>query len=75
MKKNEELLKMKMKKLISPDEIHMMRINKRMRYIMDGNKYNKIKEEKFQSNRKDYFKKYIVRRINQFYGKTENEKK
>ena len=75
LKKNEELLKMKMKKLISPDEIHMMRINKRMRYIMDGNKYNKIKEEKFQSNRKDYFKKYIVRRINQFYGKTENEKK
>ena len=72
LKKNEALLKMKMKNLISPQEIHLMRVNRRLRYIMDGNKYNKIKEEKFKSSRKYYFEKNIVNRINYFYGKTEN---
>ena len=75
LKKNEELLKIKMKKLISPEEIRFMRINKRLRFSMDINKYNAFKEEKFKSKWKNYFKKNISNRINFFYGKTETEKK
>ena len=71
MKKNEILLKMRMKKFISPDEINLMRINRRLNYFMDRNKYNQIKEEKFKSNRKNYFKKNIMDRMCFFYGKIE----
>ena len=74
-KKNEALLKIKMKKLITPEEIHFMRMNQRLRYAMDINKYNKYKEEKFKTKWKEYFKKNISNRINFFYGKGENEKK
>ena len=71
LKKNEIFLKMRMKKLISPDEINLMRINRRLNYFMDRNKYNQIKEEKFKSNRKHYFKKNIMDRMCFFYGKIE----
>ena len=74
LKKKETLLKMRMKKLISPEEICLMRINRKNRklnYFMDRNKYNQIKEEKFKTNWKYYFKKNIMNRINFFYGKTE----
>ena len=71
LKKNETLLKMKLKKLISPEEIQKMRINRRMNYLMDRNKYNKIKEEKFETYRNHYYKNTIMNRINFFYGKIE----
>ena len=71
LKKNENLLKMKLKKLISPEEIQKMRINRRMNYLMDRNKYNKIKEEKFETYRNHYYKNTIMNRINFFYGKIE----
>ena len=74
-KKNEELLKMKMRNLISPEQIHFMRMHRNLRYVTDRNNINKFKEEKFKSSRKDYFKKIITNRINYFYGKTEAEKK
>ena len=71
LKKNEVLLKMKLKKLIKPDEIQMMRMRK-LNYFVDRNKYNKVKEEKFETNRNHYYKKTIMKRINFFYG--ENDK-
>jgi len=74
-KKNEALLKMKMKNIVSPEEIQFMRMNRKMRFVMDGNKYTKVKEEKFKSTFKHYFKRNIVNRINYFYGKVEAEKK
>ena len=70
MKKNEALLKMKLKKLITPDEIQMMR-NRKLNYFMDRNKYNKVKEEKFETHRNHYYKKTIMKRMNFFYGKTD----
>ena len=74
-KKHEELLKMKIRNLISPDQIRFMRMNRNSRYVDDINNFNKFKEEKFKLIRKDYFKKNITNRINYFYGKTEAEKK
>ena len=74
-KKNEVLQKLKIRKIISPEEIQFMRMNRKMRFVMDGNKYNKVKEEKFKSTWKNYFKRNIVNRINFFYGKAETEKK
>ena len=74
-KKHEELLKMKIRNLISPDQIRFMRMNRNSRYVDDINNFNKFKEEKFKLIRKDYFKKNITNRINYFYGKTESEKK
>ena len=71
LKKNEALLKMKLKKLITPDEIQMMRMNRRLNYFMDRNKYNKMKGEKFETHRKHYYKKTIMNRMNFFYGKIE----
>ena len=71
LKRNEALLKLKMKKLVSPEEINLMKINRRINHVMDGNKYNRIKEEKFKYNRKHYYKKTIVNRMNFFYGKTD----
>ena len=68
LKKNEALLKMKLKKFITPDEIQMMR-NRKLNYYIDRNKYNKVKEEKFETNRNHYYKKTIMKRINFFYGK------
>ena len=59
-KKNEVLQKLKIRKIISPEEIQFMRMNRKMRFVMDGNKYNKIKEEKFKSTWKNYFKRNIV---------------
>ena len=70
LKKNEVLLKMKLKKLIKPDEIQMMRMRK-LNYFVDRNKYNKVKEEKFETNRNHYYKKTIMKRINFFYGKND----
>ena len=61
-------IKIKLKKFYSPQEINFMRMSKKMRYVMDGNKYNKIKGEKFKINRNDYFEKNIKNRINFFYG-------
>ena len=74
-KKNEFVLKMKKKKMISPQEINLMRINRKMRFASDGNKSKRIKEEKFNFQRNNYFKKNIFNRIQFFYGKTESEKK
>ena len=74
-KKHEELLKMKIRNLISPDQIRFMRMNRNSRYVDDINNFNKFKEEKFKLIRKDYFKKNITNRINYFYRKTEAEKK
>ena len=42
---------------------------------VDGNKSKRIKEEKFNFQRNNYFKKNIFNRIQFFYGKTESEKK
>ena len=61
---------MKLKKLIKPDEIQMMRMRK-LNYFVDRNKYNKVKEEKFETNRNHYYKKTIMKRINFFYGKND----
>ena len=62
--------KMRLKKFYSPHQINFMRMNQKMRQVMDINKYNIIKEEKFKNNRIDYYKKNIVNRINHFYGGT-----
>ena len=69
LKKSEALLKMKLKKLISPEEIQMMRNNRKLNYFMDRNKYTKIKGEKFETNRNHYYKNTIFNRMNFFYGK------
>ena len=69
LKKSEALLKMKLKKLISPEEIQMMRNNRKLNYFMDRNKYTKIKGEKFETNRNNYYKNTIFNRMNFFYGK------
>ena len=73
LKKNKNIneipnIKIKLKKFYSPQEINFMRMSKKMRYVMDGNKYNKIKGEKFKINRNDYYEKNIKNRINFFYG-------
>jgi iron complex outermembrane receptor protein len=62
--------KIRLKKFYSPHQINFMRMNQKMRQVMDINKYNIIKEEKFKNNRNDYYKKNIVNRMNHFYGAT-----
>ena len=74
--KNNELpnIKIKLKKFYSPQEINFMRMSRKMRYMIDGNKYTKIKEEKFKINRNDYYKKNIKNRMSFFYGYSPDEK-
>ena len=64
----------KLKKFYSPQEINFMRMSRKMRFVMDGNKYNKIKGEKFKINRNVYYKKNIINRMNFFYGYSPEEK-
>ena len=63
---------LKIKKYYSPHQINFMRMNRKMRYVMDGNNYNKIKGENFKINREHYYKKNIVNRMNYFYGNAPN---
>ena len=63
-----------LKKFYSPQEINFMRMSRKMRYVMDGNLYNKIKGEKFKINRNDYYKKNIINRMNFFYGFSPEDK-
>ena len=74
--KNNELpnIKIKLKKFYSPQEVNFMRMSRKMRYMVDGNKYTKIKEEKFKINRNDYYKKNIKNRMSFFYGYSPDEK-
>ena len=67
-------IQLKLKKFFSPQEVNFMRMSKKMRNLVDANNYNKIKEEKFQINRNDYYKKNIKNRMNFFYGNTFDEK-
>ena len=62
----------RLKKYYSPHEINFMRMSRKMRYIMDGNKYNKIKGDNFKINRAHYYKKNLVSRMNYFYGNAPN---
>ena len=61
-------IKIKLKKFYSPQEVNFIRMNRKRRFVMDGNKYNRIKGEKFKSNRNDYYKKNLINRMNYFYG-------
>ena len=61
-------IKLNIKKFYSPQEVNLMRISRKMRYIMDGIKYTKIKGDKFKINRKDYYNKNLRNRMNFFYG-------
>ena len=70
-KKNDSNLpkiKLNIKKFYSPQEVNLMRISRKMRYVMDGIKYTKIKGDKFKINRKDYYNKNLRNRMNFFYG-------
>jgi hypothetical protein len=61
-------IKIKLKKFYSPVEINFMRMSKKRRYVADGNKYSKIKQENFKIKRNDYYKKNLKNRMNYFYG-------
>ena len=61
-------IKLNIKKFYSPQEVNLMRISRKMRYVMDGIKYTKIRGDKFKSNRKDYYNKNLKNRMNFFYG-------
>ena len=61
-------IKLNIKKFYSPQEVNLMRISRKMRYVMDGIKYTKIKGDKFKTNRKDYYNKNLRSRMNFFYG-------
>lgn len=61
-------IKLNIKKFYSPQEVNLMRISRKMRYVMDGIKYTKIKGDKFKTNRKDYYNKNLRNRMNFFYG-------
>ena len=63
---------LKIKKYYSPHQINFMRMSRKMRYVMDGNNYSKIKGENFKKNREHYYKKNIVNRMNYFYGNAPN---
>ena len=62
--------KMKLKNIYSPHEINFMRMRRKIMCLMDGNKYNKIKEDKFKMNRDDYYKKNVINRMRYFYRNT-----
>ena len=64
----------KLKKYYTPQEINFMRMNRKKRFVMDGNKYYKIRIEKFETNRKDYYNKNLKNRMNFFYGYNSDEK-
>ena len=61
-------IKIKLKKFYSPQEVNFIRMNRKRRFVIDGIKYNKIKGEKFKTNRNDYYKKNLINRMNYFYG-------
>ena len=73
-KDNLPKIKIKLKKFYSPQEVNFMRMSQKRRFVIDGNKNIKIKAEKFQTNRNDYYKKNIINRMNFFYGYSPEEK-